>query len=44
MARIMTVSDTVDIDAGTATVLYSLISDPTRMRSMECGRIAERRR
>ncbi len=30
MARIMTVSDTVDIDAD-ADVLYSLISDPTRM-------------
>jgi hypothetical protein len=31
MARIMTISDTVDIDAGAAE-LYSLISDPTRMR------------
>jgi len=30
MARIMTVSDTVDIDAG-ADALYSMISDPTRM-------------
>jgi uncharacterized protein YndB with AHSA1/START domain len=30
MTRIMTVSDTVDIDAG-ADELYSLISDPTRM-------------
>jgi uncharacterized protein YndB with AHSA1/START domain len=30
MARIMTVSDTVDIDADTAE-LYTLISDPTRM-------------
>lgn len=30
MARIMTVSDTVDIEAD-AGVLYSLISDPTRM-------------
>jgi uncharacterized protein YndB with AHSA1/START domain len=31
MARIMMISDTVDIDAG-ADELYSLISDPTRMR------------
>jgi uncharacterized protein YndB with AHSA1/START domain len=30
MARIMTVSDTVDIDAG-ADALYTMISDPTRM-------------
>ncbi len=30
MARIMTVSDTVDIEAD-ADVLYSLVSDPTRM-------------